>query len=132
MKILAEYPAYKLYEPRKNAAGATPYQDGQVFAIPYQSRSHGELYDFFTLGSVVAYALKYSECPEKALARSRANGHDHWWASANAVSITAHKRDQEVRPMHQWGDIIQFHGRLFRLDPSPNHNCKLTLMGEVE
>lgn len=131
MEILKEFPAYKLTKPMLlpvlSGFGqlAAHYTDGQVIALPYETRSQGTLYSFFTLGSVVGDALLNCECPEAALARARQFGHTLWWANQNGTVLTSHKRAQEFHPLHEWGDAIRFHGRTFTLEHDHNSNCKL-------
>ena len=119
--ILHSYPGYDLKEPHK-----VFYRDGDVIAVPYATRSHGTLYHFYTLGSVVGYALQYGEDPEASLARARANGHQLHWASLNGTCISdTRPAVKPCYPLHAWGDVIDFHGRHFQLNPDYNHNAKL-------
>lgn len=128
LKIVHEFPAYRLYEPKR----WMHYKDGDVIALPYTSMRGDTLFNFYTLGSVAGYAIKNSECPERALARARERGHPLWWANANAVCIHNGPHVQEQRPVFAWGDEIRFHGRMFKLEKAPNQNCKLVLMGTVD
>lgn len=126
-EILAEFPAYKLIKPVRSY-----YSDGDIIALPHETKSHGTLYSFFTLGSVAGYAIERGECPEAEIARCRRNmiedkwaGHKLWWANQNETVIHSGPHTQVTRPLHQWGDTIRFHGRSFRLDSDHNGNCKL-------
>ena len=133
MNILYDFPGYRLIEPTRRY-----YTDGDIFALPYEAdparrtARNADLFRFFTLGSVAAYAMEYGECPEAALADARERGHKLWWANQNATCISSPPPPQRTHPLHQWGDVIQFHGRRFRIDPAPNGNAKLVELEVVE
>jgi hypothetical protein len=129
MRILAEFPAYKLIEPTRPW-----YEDGDIIALPVESDRYGPLYSFFTFGSVAGYAIRTGCCPEAEIARCRKNmvedkwgGHKLWWLNQNATVIHSGTYTQETRPLHQWGDMVRFHGRYFKIEPAPNGNAALKL-----
>lgn len=130
-EIIADFPAYTIVKPvsrRSFALDVTrpTFCAGDVIGIPIQSWSHGELYHFFRFGSVASYALEYGECPIKAYNWLVENGHQTHWLNAEAVMITAKAREKETRAGLNFGDEVIFEGRLFRIDPAPNNNAKLT------
>lgn len=125
-KVIADYPAYSITEsdPEKE------WQDGEIFAIPRQTRSHGTLWYFYTLGSVAAYAASCNEDPETAVAKAIERGHKLYWANANAVSITAWQRAKETREGLELGRVIRFAGKRFLLANAPNGNVELVEVAE--
>lgn len=130
---IADFPAYRIYK----AYDGRKFSHGETIAIPFNTRSHGVLYRFFTLGSVEGYAIKNGECPHAALARHLANaekfgdGRERYWAGANAVCISNMKEAKREVPGFEFGDEIIFQGHRFTLEKAPNDNCKLRLIGEA-
>jgi len=124
MQIIADYPAYTIYAEDP----AREFADGDVFAIPFQTRQHGTLYRFYTLGSVASYAKRYNKDPVKAVTDAVDRGHALYWANQNATSLTAHKRAKEVVPGFEVGDTIKFEGHTFVLVAAPNNNISLRLV----
>jgi hypothetical protein len=122
--VIAEYPAYKLI----NKIGYT-FRDGDEIAIPYETKSHGTLYNFFKMGSVAGYAVHNGDDVETSLQRARDNGHDLFYAYGLGTCLTAHKVDQKTVALLNYGDVIKAFGRFFRLDKAPNNNVELV---EVE
>lgn len=134
MEILKEFPAYKLIKPVRSY-----YADGDIIALPHETRSHGTLYSFFTFGSVAGYAIKNGECPEEGMARCRKNmiedrsgGHKLWWVNQNSIVLHNGPVIKVTRPLHEWGDTVRFHGRDFTLEHDHNGNCKLVEVEKVE
>lgn len=131
--LIADFPGYAIREPFTNAAGRAIYKDGDVIALPQQTKNHGTLWNFYTLGSVVGHAIQYGECPIKAIERATANGHRLWWANQNATVISSQRTAKPTRPGHTWGDEIQFHGRIFRLVKDRwSNNAHFELVGEAD
>ena len=118
-EIKYQSPAYTIFANRES------YRDDDVLAIAYQSRNHGTLYRFYTLGSVIGYALEYCECPFEAIEREKKKGSELHYAFPNSVSITSHKRDRETSFMVEHGDHIKFHGKMFEIVPTANYNIAL-------
>ena len=125
--IIADYPAYTILSPDR----AKEWADGEVFAIAYDTRHHGRLWNFYTLGCVEDYARSYGEDPAAAVANAKAKGHKLYWANANGVSLTAWKRAKETRVGFEYGDTLRFKGKTFRLDKAPNNNVNLTEIEEA-
>jgi hypothetical protein len=128
LEILADFPAFEYVR--------TPafmiMKHGSRFAIPMKTARHGILHKHFTLGSVIGYAVECGDDPIANLERAKERGHDLHWANANAVTLTAHKRDKERVFVLNYGDVITFEGIRFRLDKANNDNVKLTEVGRVD
>lgn len=127
-QTIADYPAYRIYKPR----AGQKFKHGDKIAIPFQSRSHGTLYHFYTLGTVAGYAIQNGEDPEEAIARckrqmieDRHAGHKLYWANQNAVCLHNGPVRKEEVPGFEFGDTLILQGKVFRLEPAPNNNCKL-------
>ena len=121
-EIAHENLAHKIFVGKENYEG---YKDGDVLAIAYKSINHGTLHNFYTLGSVVSYAIGMCSCPFEAVERAKANGHELHFAFGNGVSITSHTRDQEISFMVNHGDEIKFHGKMFEIVATANNNIGL-------
>lgn len=119
--IIADYPAYQIVapEPRKE------WKADETFAIAFESRRYGTLYHFFKLGSVVSYAMRYNECPIKAIERARERKHELHFAFALATVISSSPKPKETVVGLSWGDEIKFEGRTFKLVKAPNDNVRL-------
>ena len=50
---------------------------------------------------------------------------DHF-AMNLGCALTAHKQDKKYIREFAFGDVVEFEGTQYRLDPAPNHNLKLT------
>lgn len=120
-KTIADYPAYRIVEP----APRKVWKAGEQFAIAFETRSHGTLYHFFQLGSVVSYALQSNSCPIAAIDRARANKHEMHFAFALSTVITAWERPKETVIGLSYGDEIAFEGHTFQLAKAPNDNVRL-------
>jgi hypothetical protein len=122
LQIIADYPAYKVV----HMPDWFTCKHGTKFCMPYKSRNHGILWHFFTLGSVIGYAVDKGDDPLAALVQAKDRGHKLHWANANAVCIDNMKREKETAFALDFGDIILFEGIRFRLDRAPNDNVALT------
>ena len=125
--IIADYPAYTIIA----ADPAKEWQDREVFAIAYDTRHHGRLWNFYTLGCVEDYSKSYGEDPAAAVENAKAKGHKLYWANANGASLTAWKRAKETRVGFEYGDAIRFKGKSFRLERAPNNNVNLIEIEEA-
>lgn len=119
--VVAEFPAYRIVA----ADLSREFQYGEQFAVPYESGRYGTMYRMYTLGSVAGYAADYNEDPTAAVERARARGEELYWANQNSTMLTAWDRPQEVLPMVQYGEVIRFAGKQFRVQPAPNQNVRL-------
>lgn len=120
--ILASYPGFIIAQYPEHHQ----FSDGAQIAIPFQTRNHGTLYRFYTLGDVRSYAEKYGEDADAAEERARKNGHELFYAFQNATVISAGKQERRLYPQFNHGDVIRYAGRKFRIDPTFNGNIKLT------
>ena len=128
MITIADFPAYRIYK----AYEGRKFKHGDRIAIPFQTRSHGTLYHFFTLGTVAGYAIQNGECPIEAVARTEARNaaspydkHKLYWVNANAVCLHNGPYTKEEVPGFEFGDTIILQGHTFTLAPDHNDNCKL-------
>lgn len=124
--VLADYPAYTIIE----TPAYLTFKHGMKFAIPFQSQRHGTLWHFFTLGSVFGYAVHNGDDVLKNYERAVERGHKLWWANADAVVISNQKEEKKTIFGQNYGDVIKFEGKLFRLDKAPNNNVALVQVGE--
>jgi len=121
-EIKYESPAHKIFE------GKGEYKDNDVIAIAFESKNYGTLHRFYTLGSVVGYAIDNCKCPFESVEREKELGHEIHWANQNSSMITSHERAQEYSFMQKHGDKIKFHGKTFEIVPTPNNNISLKLV----
>lgn len=108
-RTVLEFPGYALSDARLY------YADGDVIALPYETRTHGTLYTFHTFGSAAGYAIRYGECPDAAVAQERKRGNPVHWLNQRATVITAENRPKVTYPLQMWGDVVRFHGRKFQI-----------------
>lgn len=125
--LIVDYPAYAIY--KTPAWRQAKMIDEMEFALPFETRTHGTQYYFFKLGSVIGSAIRNGDDPMKALERAKNFGHELHFAFALAVCIHNGPKVKEQKLALNWGDIIGFHGKRFRLDKAPNQNVRLV---EVE
>lgn len=124
--IIADYPAYTIVE-----YDGFNFTDGDVFAVPFESRRHGTLFHFYTLGSVFAFADKYGDrngrTDAEIAAETLAKGPKHkvYWAGQNSTSISNMTVKKVTRPAVRHGDLILFRGKRFRVEPTWNDNVNL-------
>ncbi len=136
-KIIFECPAFEIIAPTYTESYydthvVPQFQAGDVFGMARKSSRGDTLYTFFTLGSVVSYALKNGQCPMRAVEQSKAHNHALHWASQNCVAITSHKEAKRTHCGLAMGDTIRFEGRIFTLNPAPNNNVELCEIDEDE
>ena len=124
-EIKFEGPVHTIFEGKENWEG---YKDKDVIAIAYESRNYGTLHRFYTLGSVVGYALDNCDCPFERFERAKSLGHPVHLASQNSTMITSGERPREYSYMQEHGDIIKFHGKMFKIVPQSNDNIGLELV----
>tara|TARA_R110000822_G_scaffold144407_5_gene283043 strand:- start:1763 stop:2140 length:378 start_codon:yes stop_codon:yes gene_type:complete len=120
--IKYESPAHKIFE------AASQYTDKDVIAIAYESGNKGTLHRFYTLGSLVRYAIDNCDCPLEAVERAKERGEDLHWANRRSSMLTSHARPQQFSFMQKHGDKIKFHGKTFEIVPTPNNNISLKLV----
>jgi len=127
-ETIADFPAYRIYKPYDGRK----FKHGDVIALPFESRSHGTLYHFFTLGTIAGYAIQNGEDPIEAIDRCKRQmvedkyaGHKLYWANANAVCIHNGPVVKKEVPGFNFGDTIILQGKVFTLQPDHNNNVKL-------
>jgi hypothetical protein len=121
--LIADFPAYAIYKmPEFRQAKMI---DGMEFAMPFESARYGTLYHFFQIGSVIGYAVKNGDDPIAAFEQAKERGHDLHYVFGLGVSITNQRREKGEKFALNWGDIIGFYGKRFRLDKAPNNNVAL-------
>lgn len=110
--ILAEYPAYKVL------AGCEKdfYAPGDVVRINGSN---------FALGDVMSYALSNGQCPFEAQQRNSANGHQIYYAFSLASVLSSSPTKQKVVFAQEFGDVITYAGKKFKLLKAPNNNVNL-------
>jgi hypothetical protein len=125
---IADFPAYRIYK----AYDGRKFKHGDVIAVPYDSRSHGQLYRFYTLGTVEGYAIANGECPIEALKRHYEmaakfpyHGHNRYWANQNNVCIHNGPVVKVEVPGFELGQQIILQGKIFTIEAAPNGNIKL-------
>lgn len=129
MITIADFPAYRIY---KSYEGRK-FKHGDKIAIPFETRSHGTLYHFFTLGTVAGYAIYNGECPIKRVAEVEARNadapaydqHKLYWANADSVCLHNGPVTKIEVPGFNFGDVIILQGHSFTLTKAPNNNVSL-------
>lgn len=128
METIADFPAYRIYKPY----AGRKFKHGDKIALPFESRSHGTQYHFFTLGTIAGYAIQNGEDPIEAIDHCKRmmvehpyDGHKLYWANANAVCIHNGPYTKEEVPGFEFGDEIILQGKKFILRPDHNQNVKL-------
>jgi hypothetical protein len=121
-EVKYESPAHKIFE------GKGEYKENDVIAVAFESINHGTLHHFYTLGSVVGYAIDNCNCPFESVEKAKERGHKIHWATQNSTMVTSHDRPKEISFMQEHGDEIKFHGKTFEIVPTPNDNISLKLI----
>jgi hypothetical protein len=121
-EIKVETKGHKIFEGKSSFEG---YKDGDKIAIAFESRNHGTLHHFYTLGSVVGSSIKNCECPFEGVERANKFGHDLHWANQNSTMICSGPSDQTISFMQRHGDLIKFHGKMFEVIKTANNNIAL-------
>ena len=124
-EVKFEGPAQKIFAGKDSWEG---YKDGDVIAVAFESINHGTLHHFYTLGSVVGYAIDNCNCPFESVEKAKERGHKIHWATQNSTMVTSHDRPKEISFMQEHGDEIKFHGKTFEIVPTPNDNISLKLI----
>lgn len=122
-ELIKDYPAFSIYKmPEFRQAKMI---DGMEFAMPFETRNYGTQYRFFKIGSVIGSAIHNGDDPLAALERAKGFGHELHFVFGLGVSITSHQRAKEEKFALNWGDVIGFHGKRFKLAKAPNDNVAL-------
>ncbi len=116
LKTVYTCPAFRVIENHVNCVSrAINIVPGAEFAIAYESRNHGKMYNRYTAGSVVASSISRAACPFAAVERAKTLGHEMHWLNQQETSITAHKREQETFIELKDGDFVCFEGLYFNI-----------------
>jgi len=121
-EIAYECPGFVIFEGKSGREG---YADGDKIAITFESKNHGTLHHFYTLGSVVNFAIENCKCPFEAVEKAKERGSNLHWASQNGVTISSGRSAQKVAFMQKHGDVIKFHGKKFEIVKTSNGNIAL-------
>lgn len=119
MTILHSSPAYLI------VAGHNNFETRDEFAIAYESKNYGTLHRIYTLGCVADFAAEMGADPVAAEAKAIANGHQVFWANSKSAMITSDKRELEIVRGINHGDVINYKGKSFTVEPTHNNNVKL-------
>lgn len=114
--VVAEYPAYKVLagtEKRFYAPGDVMRIDGNTFE----------------LSDVMSYALSHGECPFAAHQSASANRHQLYFAVPLSTSLSSSATKQKVVFAQNFGDVITYAGKKFKLVKANNNNVRMV---EVE
>jgi hypothetical protein len=130
---IADFPAYRIYKPYTGRK----FRHGEKIAIPFETRNHGVLWHFYTLGTVAGYAVQNGECPIKRVTEVEARNaaarpydqHRLYWANADSVCIHNGPVTKREVPGFNIGDELILQGHRFRIDRAPNDNIDLVLLG---
>lgn len=102
------------------------FQPGDEIAVPYETRSHGTLYSFFTLGNLESFYAKNDEETRRAgMARAAANGHPTHWANQRGTVISDPPQPKKVTAGFKIGDTLRFAGKRFTITRTNNGNIGL-------
>jgi hypothetical protein len=128
--LLHSFPAWDIYEaaPRLHLdlqVARPTFKSGDIVGIPFQTKNHGTLHNWFKFGSAVSYALAYCEDPIAAYSRCLKDGHPTHFLSKMPTVLTSDTHDKETRVAVDWGDEVIFEGMLFKIMQAPNSNAKL-------
>tara|TARA_B100000780_G_scaffold279019_1_gene254996 strand:+ start:2367 stop:2717 length:351 start_codon:yes stop_codon:yes gene_type:complete len=96
----------------------------------------GRKYEF---NSIVSYAMEKNECPIDALAwvehakvKWPHAGHVSHWLSPSLVCLSLVPSEQKVvRGVVDFGELVQFEGRFFRIEKANNDNIDMVDCGPV-
>ena len=124
-EVKYESPAHKIFE------GKGEYKENDVIAVAFESINHGTLHHFYTLGSVVGYAIDNCNCPFESVEKAKERGHKIHWATQNSTMVTSHDRPKEISFMQEHGDEIKFHGKTFKIVSTANDNISLEMVDEA-
>ena len=125
--VIDTFPAYDILKnERLHWQSKRPIiKHGDQIAFQFESRRYGPMWKMFTVGSAASYALENDECPIESYNRELSRGYKTHWVNANAVSITAEKREKEFYYGFEFGDQIHFEGRVFEFVKEANNNVGL-------
>lgn len=119
-KIFHNFQAYDVAEGKINPrTGAVMLKAGDEIALVSAPMQH------YQMGSVVSSALRYNECPMKAVERARGFGHALHFAFALGTCLHSGPIVKGRYIGVELGQRIEFEGRTFEIAAAPNRNIKL-------
>jgi hypothetical protein len=119
MTIISSSPAYLI------VAGHNNFETGDQFAIAYETKNHGTLHRIYTLGCIADCIADMGLDAAKEEAKAIANGHQVFWANIRSTMVTSDKRQREIIRGINHGDVINYKGKSFTVEPTNNNNVKL-------
>jgi len=119
MTIISSSPAYLIVEGHNN------FETGEQFAIAYETKNHGTLHRIYILGCIADCIADMGLDAAKEEAKAIANGHQVFWANLKSTMVTSDKREQQIVRGIQHGDVINYKGKSFTVQPTHNNNVKL-------
>jgi len=128
--VIESYPAYDIHAPIEDFRGRAAIQPGEYIMLPFESRSHGRQWHEFKVGSVMGYAMDNNECPIEAFNRAKDRGHAVYFLSPCGTSLTAHKEAKRFYQGYEFGSVVHFMGKDFRIEPDHNQNAKFVEVTE--
>lgn len=124
-KIIAQFPAYTIVE----ADPTHVWENGEEFAIPYETQRYGTMYRFYTLGSAENFYRETMQYCEEEVAlrirRSKEAGHELWFAIQLSTILSDPPPPHKTVVGLKHGDVISFMDKWFTINPAPNHNICL-------
>lgn len=91
-------------------------KDGELLATLWKHRDGNWYPQRYYAGSVVSYAMRNRDCPIKAIEHAKSRGHDLHWISQSSTMITAEARPRERLIKIEIGMLVEFEGRVFRIE----------------
>lgn len=111
--LVEEFPAYKIFHREKSYQG--DYIEITVDDVLGYKRPRGH-YTLYSPGSVIDYARENNNCPFKAVERERSKyGARLYWLREHSVIISDSERPQRNVIQVNVGDVVRFHGKLFKI-----------------
>lgn len=86
----------------------------------------------YRIASVIGYALDSGDDPIEAYERSKERGEELHWANQCGTMIAANSRKGADRIQVKTGQLVNYEGLVFRIDPAPNDNVRLVEVGKVK
>lgn len=125
LKMIDTCPAYDVLEmPTRFDAATGQHQptlrDGDLIGL--KGRGY---WNEYTIGSAIGSALKYGDDPMVAVERAKANHHDLHFIYANSTCISSSPQARRTLFAVTIGQVVRFHGLMFKIDRAPNNNLKL-------
>ena len=91
-----------------------------VFRYGGSSRHHQ-----YQISSAASYALKNGQCPVRAYNTSVERNQPTHWIIPIPTVMTSHDRVKETRIKVEFGQLVNFEGRIFEITLRPNNNLGL-------